>query len=778
MADASSGSGTRQPSPDPATGPQQADYDDAYDYDYDDVEEVDVEDAWGRAPGASDPTALQPTPAPTNPSGIAALGLGTPAAGAATASGDGSEPAARRDVWARHGRDGARGRLGRRARVVLALIFPIAVLAGVAALTTQNLNGTSVALAGVDPTDESSMLAGHAQRSRTDEYAESTPNTVGNERRGLPVQPWIGLTQTYLPATSIGVPSKHWTEAFKPHDWGVFALDVGHAVALRWWTMLAEGLLGTYWLLWLLTRRALLSIGLAVLATCTPYVAWWSMAPASVLGFAAAGTACTIMALRAGRWFWTMGWALAAGYFATAFVLVLYPPWQVSLAWVGLAVVLGILIDERPKVWRVGLTAAGVAVVVLPALAAWFVQGEAGIDAVRGTTHPGQRTSGGGGGALTWMLSPPSSLWLSRADAPTLQTADVSAAGKRLTSVNPTEISSTWLPLPLLVVAVVALIWLLFLRRPPDDARALTANPEDPELRWTGLLVALALALLLVWALVPVPEDVGRYTLLSQVPGRRIPLAAGLAAAILLAVAADRLRAHRMPVWLASFIVLGGAGSAAAFWWGTSNLPWDNGRPADRAILIVADAFAAGFTVIVLGRLSGLAAIATAGAALVVFAMVNPLYRGLGPLTDDPLVAALRQYGMPEDPARAMVFDHHGELTPLVAASGVQNLSGVTVYPDAAFWEGVAPTQKDLWNNVARYVWVADPTATHTVIRQVQGTWMQLTVNPCAPEVESLQAELAVSADPIRAPCLTLLRQVTRSAREDPVVYLYQVGTG
>ena len=138
------------------------------------------------------------------------------------------------------------------------LAFPLIVALGMTTLVALDVNGSSVGVLSVADQPDPSLLAGTPRGIRSDEAALSTPNFVGNIRRGLPAEPWIGLTPTFLPATSIGVVSDHWTEAFKPQDWGAFVLRPDRAFAWHWWAQLAIAMLGLYALLVTLTRRTAL----------------------------------------------------------------------------------------------------------------------------------------------------------------------------------------------------------------------------------------------------------------------------------------------------------------------------------------------------------------------------------------------------------------------------------------------------------------------------------------------------------------------------------------
>ena len=655
---------------------------------------------------------------------------------------------------------------------VLPWLFPALVVLAVVVLAGLDLSGSSLPLNGAGARDPS-VVAGTPRSIRTDEFALSTPNLIGNDRRGNPVRPWIGLNRTFLPATGVGVAAEHWTELFKPYEWGFFALDPSHAFALRWWLLPAIGLLGCYALLRLVTGRTLLSVGIAVLAVCTPYAAWWSLTPALSIGFLTGAVACGIAALRRRRAWACAGFGLAAGYLAFCGFMVLYPPWQVSVAWIGIAVLAGEILDRRPGWRRPLLTAAAALLVLVPAGLVWYVQGKAAIMTTAQTVYPGNRISTAGETSLRFLLDAPSSLALSLSDLHVRPT-DTSFTGKQITSVNQTAIASSWIPLPLMAAAVVLLAWVWLGRR---RVRGTAGGPEAgrPDPIWTWTLVTAATALLLAWAVLPMPAWFGAVTLLNRVPGARTPAAIGLGAALMLGIGARVLSRNRPPWWLVGVAALGAVATVPAMTVAVLGLHWTRHHPSTRLMLEVSTLFAVGAGVLLTGRLVRVAALWTAAVALICFVPVNPLVRGLGPLQDDPVVVALRPYARPGHATNVTVYSPRGPLTSLVTASGVENLSGLTVYPDVALMTSLDPGQRNQWNAFAKFTWIPDPGAGPVRITAARGTNQTLAVDPCAPAILALPIDVAVSGQPIPAtvaPCLGLLRTVPW--RDGPV-YLYRV---
>lgn len=682
------------------------------------------------------------------------------------------------------------------------------VAAVVVILAGLDINGSSVGILTVQGTTDPSLLAGTPRAIRSDEASLSTPNAVGNVRRGYPDQPWIGLTPTYLPATSLDVPSASWTEAFKPQDW---SLLVGRAISrgfsFHWWTQLAAAVLGLFALLVALTRRGWIAAGLAVVGGFTPYVAWWSLTPGLALGYLAGGCALAVLAMRARSPGSTVLLGVGAGALAVAAAFVLYPPWLVSIGWVLVGILVGQAIDARVPWRRLLVTVGSAAAVAVPAVLVWYLQGEAAIAAQAGTYYPGSRTSQGGQGVVAWLFDAPVNPWVAAAPHDALRSPSTNALGT-LVGSNQSEVSSVWLPLPILVVLVVAVLLAL---RGATRAVAVADVPavadgsqvsgvpaaageempsavqparssdlaDTPPLFWTTIGTSCSLLLLLTWSLLPLPAWFGKLTLLDRVPGARTALALGLGATVLLAIGATVLgRTRKSWPWVIVW-VLAGIGTTWLMTWAGRALPWGVvGEPPLLTLTAVSAFFAAGFTLLMWRRAAPYAVTLLVVGSIASWALVNPWYVGLGPLTRDPLVRAMEPLAKGPRPARVAVYGSQ-TLAALVQSSGVEMLSDLTVYPDAQVWALLAPSQRVLWNNYAKYRWVPDrsvgPTA---VIVPVQGTMMRLLIDPCSPRTLALGMTWAVSSRPLVGyPCLSPYDVIRRGPGSRSLVYRYRVIT-
>jgi hypothetical protein len=665
---------------------------------------------------------------------------------------------------------GASERPSWRSHALPRLVLPVVAVALFLGLVVAGVSGSSIGALDRKE-DDRSLLAGTPRDIRADEYLIQTPNSVGNVRRGLDTDPWFGLVHVDQPVATLGAPSKDWSEVLRPNDWGYF-IDAEHGLAWHWWFAFLAGLLGLYALLLTLVRSVPLAASLAVVGAFTPYTGWWSApSTALLLGYASGAGAAGVLALRARRTAWAALLAVAGGLLAAALALTIYPPWIVILALVALAVVVGQAIDLRVP-WRRLLVVGGAAAVSAGGpLGVWYLQHRDAISAIGHTVYPGLRRTDAGQAWLSNILDAPLNPWLAGDAGRTL--APAPGATGYGSYVNLSEASSSWFPVGVLVAALVIVGAALVRdrRSRSADVEATAEDGGEPPVTATFWCVAAVAVLITSWALLPLPSFIGRVTLLDRVPGYRTPIALSLCAVLLVALAGELLRRRRLGRWPAVLLVVGVAVTGAATVWSATKLQWNQDLVSLPLALLSGLALGAGFAVIASGRWRTPAAALLAVYCAASWALVNPLYSGLGPLQDDAIVKAMSAVER-QDPGTVVAVYGDYPLGALVAASGAQNLSGTTFYPDPAVMRRLAPTQANLWNNYASYRWVARPGEPAT-IRQVRGTRMDLLIDPCAPETLSLGMTWTVSLEPIHASCLQPVDTVDSQAVGR--VYRYRV---
>ena len=302
-------------------------------------------------------------------------------------------------------RDGRAFRFAVRHRFGLGLAF-LVVTVGL------SISGTSIASWSTFMGEGASFqgtLFGFNRIVRSDEWLVFTPMAGSQVLTGFPAVSGLlrggGTDVTLIYAQ----PSLAVATLFRPFLWGYFVLGFDRGLALFWNLRLVAVFLVTFECGRLITRRNdYLSALAATMVTFSPYVQWW---------FAVNGTAELFVfgqglvlafdrLLRAGRT--TERWLLSAiiGWLVGCYVLIVYPPWQVSLFYVFALMGAGVLALRAQEVGKERLLgdlrscilplAACLAVFVGACVLAVY-QARDVVAAVSGSEYPGKRDLAGGG---------------------------------------------------------------------------------------------------------------------------------------------------------------------------------------------------------------------------------------------------------------------------------------------------------------------------------------------------------------------------------------------
>lgn len=651
--------------------------------------------------------------------------------------------------------------------------FPAFVLVIFALLVALDLNGSSISML-VPPQDRTGVLVGIPRKVRSDEILVQTPISVSSALQDFPDAPWIGLTPADQAAAAHGGPTRDWATIFRPQDWGYLALGAERGLAWSWWWSFAVSLWGCFALFRMLTGAAARAALLSVVATFTPYSAWWtSPAPSLSLGYAAGIGALLVAAWSARDRRVAASLTVAAAGVAIAFALALYPPWQVTLVWVVALTCLGVALDARLSWRRLLWTTATTTTLAAAAVAAWYLQHAAAITATMNTYYPGHRVSHAGGAHLEGMLSAPVNFWLSGHAGAAL---GASRFGGWKTNLS--EVSSSWLSLPLLLMLT---LWAAIVLARSMRGRSTNPNPalvEGARTRptgpiWTLALSSLAALLLLAWAYLPLPDLIGKLTLLNRVPPVRLWLALGLVALVQVSAASMILP---RPRWAQLWLVAAAAGCGALAWWAYRQFPWNASQVPGLIVALSGLAMGTGFALTTSPRRTTWGAALLAVMAVGSWGIVNPVQRGLDGVLNDPLIRELRTLtGGSTNPRTEVFGDFY--VTSKVRLAGLQSLGGVTLYPNSALMGQLAPTQERLWNNYVQYVWTPAPSGTAAVITPDHGTRMLLAIDPCDPALlaEATPGWVVSVTEITGASCMT---QVSDVAAADGVSYwIYRVNT-
>jgi hypothetical protein len=575
------------------------------------------------------------------------------------------------------------------ARPVRGTLVALGIAAAFAALVGLRLHGFSLAAwhEVIDGSPARELVAGTPRPIRSDDWKVQLPLAFAQAAHDPPfpsVNRLVGAGQSAL--VPIELPVAHPLVLFRPTVWGFFlGADVG--MAWMWWSRAFALALTWFAVLRLVTRG---SVGLATAGAAgllvSPFFQFWSLNAAPHTAAAGASFLATVALARARTPARIAASGLALALAGAWFALALYPPYQVVLGLLYLALVAAFWRDARPALdLRRHAAARGAALaaaaLAAAALAGWFAfEARDALAAMRYSEYPGHRSETGGDRSL-WQLA----------------NANL-AAGLWATDWGPLynvcEAASFWLLSPPLLA-----LWAW---------RRLRGRGRDPFVPPLALLGGVLLA----YVVLGFPEWLARATALSLVPGRRAVIGLGLVDAVLalrlLACAAPAAGRERRVAALAA------AGWACAL--AGCAPPLGEALAGARMPLLLALAAANG----------ALAWLALAGRRRVLPALAWVAASGASALWFNPLAAGGADYLRENELARRVLAVEaatpggatwaafgRDDLANLFRALGVRSVNGTLTQPQPALWERLAPppAARPVYDRYAHFAFVARPGA-------------------------------------------------------------------
>ncbi|WP_245826300.1 DUF7657 domain-containing protein [Spirosoma rigui] len=584
------------------------------------------------------------------------------------------------------------------------------------------------------------VVSGTPKSIRIDEWAIVTPFMLSQAHQGFPLENTaIGGERVSL----LGYyPVKHFVTVFRPDYWGFHILDIERAFAWHWNFVIFFNLIAVTLVFLLLTRN---QFWLSLLGACwlifSPGFAWWSfflltsifggcvLLLSSAYVFYARSTRTILIASLA------FTWSLAT------FALIIYPPYQVPLGYLLMFLLAGFVWRDFNKVAlfdKIGLKLGSFAVAfALLGLIFYFfyVDAKSTIDVMSNTAYPGKRSELGGTGFVANWFSEYYSGWL--------VTNEKFPQGW----LNICELSHfiTFTP----IIALCLGVYFMRLRK------------VDPLL----MILLVYVLFQLVWIEVGFPAWLAKATLFDVSPTRRTQIPFGIANVILTVLYLNYIRIHsvKLSSGLSALLIAAVVGVMVFAAW--LNLTDANGfYKVHQLVLPTAFFLALNYLLLPVASLRHKELI-VAG-SLVLFTLpnlkVNPVSKGLSPITDNALYKKVLEVHEQDPKARWLVLGSQ-YITYLVTATGVNQLSGVKSVPDFTTMKVLDPGMKRqvAYNRYAHSVYNSyiDPAHPDSVL--IQNTFedgYQVGLDPCSPKLQSLNVRYFVfdhQPQPVEIRCLT-----------------------
>jgi hypothetical protein len=517
-----------------------------------------------------------------------------------------------------------------------------------------------------DQQNPGGLVAGAPEPVRSDEWLVWTPAAIAQANRGFPVEnPSLGAGRAPF---LYSLPVRHYTMVFRPQLYGFFLFNLEWAYAWYWNIKIFGLLISMFLLLRVLTRHSWLALFGSLWLFFSNYVQWWFSCPPmlpEMLSSWALAIVATLFLIdsRPRPALQRIGVSVVLLISSVNFVLCLYPPFQIPLAYLGLALVItSVLVRGNLKSIRTNWTGllclAATVVVAAIALVPFFIELRPTLHLLSTTSYPGQRRSHGG--ELGWMQ-----LFSGLMNFFNTEQAYPEKLGQ-------TNGAANFFPLWIPVLAC--------------TARALLKEPR----KYAAAIATLAvLVVLSVYALCPLPTWLCQATLLNFCTEERLLLTIGLANVFFVILAWPVLKRQVAVMPARQFLAVIGLWACfiCLYLWGAEPanpvflVPW-------RILLFFG--LAVGLVVLLLKTPGKVFAAAFIGLLALSNGLVNPVMSGLRPIVNATPAVTIQNL-IREDPTAAWAAYESNQHSEFLMAMGADVVSGVKTVPDLEFCRQLDP---------------------------------------------------------------------------------------
>lgn len=254
-------------------------------------------------------------------------------------------------------------------------------------------------------TNKQGLLIGQDRPIRSDEWAVFTPMTLSQYHNQFRV------TSDILRATDTdvymvyGQPVRDWTAIFRPFQLGYLFLSPAKGLSFYWVGKLMALLLVSFEFGMLITKRnKALSLAYSFMVSYAPVVQWWFSVNAfpDMLVYGQSIILCISHYLTSDKYWKRFLYSIGLFLFCGAYLLVLYPAWQIPFFYVYGAVGGCLIVSNWKKTffqWHRDIPILGFAVILLIVSMYYIISRSwSAITTVMNSVYPGYRMETGGNG--------------------------------------------------------------------------------------------------------------------------------------------------------------------------------------------------------------------------------------------------------------------------------------------------------------------------------------------------------------------------------------------
>jgi hypothetical protein len=644
-------------------------------------------------------------------------------------------------------------------------VFPAILTLILVILCSLQVSGSSIGVYHdifYGKTSDSNLIVNKPELIRSDEWTVGAQKAVEQKNNNFKtVNQNVGNGED---ESVIGdSPVKDWSIILKPQNIGFLVLPFDNAYSLKWWLLSYLLVLSAYFFaLYFLPKMRLLSSLLALSLLFSPFFHWWyTSGTFSPVYFALFGFVVFTKVLEAKTSRQALLWSLVLAYIAAAFTVNLYPPFQIPVALVALALCVGYVLNARTRFRDILFKTHFIYLIASLMLAALVVgifvyQHTQVISIIQNTSYPGQRSVSSGGFSKIHLLASDLGGLL---QAPQSAVAyNIPAAG----AVNQSESSNFILLIPALLIPILYLAYRNFKIKRKIDFYIIS-------LMGVGVLF-------LAWLFIPGIEILGKITLLTGVPLNRTLIGIGLLNFILLVYflklylekGARRLALYPSIVYFLLLLIF----------YLVINTYVAKILPGFISFkLAIALAFPIPIIVFLLIRKH----IKSALILLCLFSLlsvcfINPLYKGTSVLTKTPLLSAIREVNgnstkkwVSED----IIIENFASM------AGVHSITGTQLYPQNSLWANLdQPTKKTVYNRYAHVNFTFDRSPNQSispVLTNPGADQLNIRIEPCDTFFHKADVGFLITSVAFTEPEASCLTYITKVTYPNLPFYIYSV---
>jgi hypothetical protein len=612
--------------------------------------------------------------------------------------------------------------------------FPAFLTIGLIILTASSINGSSLGVYDIILQEKDSTVVGTPRTVRSDEWVVNTPFIFSQAANNFPViNHDIGTGQDM--SVVIDVPYKEWSALFKPQNLVFFILPLEQAFAFKWWFLSYVLMLSIYFFFIILfrNREPYIAALLAVFFALSPFIQWWYQTITIMpIAYTFLIMTATILLFQASSRKIRLLYSALLAYLITCFALIMYPPFQIPCALVGIFILIGWYLSEhkwsyvfKSKLWI--YLSAGL-VIGLALVGLFILSHQEAVKAVLDTVYPGLRTVESGGEKIQSLIYWPFSYLL------------INDATGSLFNTDPSDASR------FLMFGVPCLPFLLytFLIKKKKHAK----KDQPPKLIKYLLIAATALfVVLMARSFIPFGDPLFKILGLSSVPHARLLIAFGVLNLIFMALAVYGLGFAKRGIkptrqWLAYLPVLATA-ALVVLTVSRSTFNLTSVGNKELVVLAVLILISVGLLLHPWHRLRIASLVVVSLFAAFSSLKVNPLYIGTGSLQNSALAQQVST--LEKQDGDLWIIDNFFPIESLPIANGAESFGSVNTYPQMDVWKKYFPGQKDIYNRYAHINFIVDDSYTQPKLELKQADYFSVKTSSCSQILRDYQVGYIIS---------------------------------